>query len=299
MILRRRNAVESYAGDQAASYRRGFVLGLTLAETVMLLTFVILLLLVAGFERRDGELRDLRSASASFSSLRNALGDTSPDALAEEIRQLRELKEAAQAAGHKWDRDFLELVKTLVANVDRQHAREIARQLAEKQKMLSERLEQIKATDDARSVIEAQNRTIDDQNRKIADMASRERELRQRNGGTLPSCWRFPNDREVYVFDMVLEDAGIRLRDRTPDDFLEKRASILGQVAIDPSKALTASQLLAFTQPLFDYSKQNDCRFYVEVYDGTGAAEKARYKQLLSAVEEHFYKLLSADAPPY
>ena len=47
------------------------------------------------------------------------------------------------------------------------------------------------------------------------------------------------------------------------------------------------------TRVLYRWSVERECRFYVNIYDATAAAEKAIYKERLDVVERHFYKRLA------
>jgi hypothetical protein len=48
----------------------------------------------------------------------------------------------------------------------------------------------------------------------------------------------------------------------------------------------------AMTDPLFQWSRTNQCRFFVRVIDATLPNEKGIYKSRLRTVEGHFYKFL-------
>ena len=49
------------------------------------------------------------------------------------------------------------------------------------------------------------------------------------------------------------------------------------------------------TSPLFEWSRLNQCRFFVRVFDATLPYEKDLYKVQLQTVEKHFYKYLADD----
>jgi hypothetical protein len=67
----------------------------------------------------------------------------------------------------------------------------------------------------------------------------------------------------------------------------------------DPGEVLSERLFLDRTQPLFESSLAENCRFFVTVFDATGPAEKNRYKSLLRTVEGHFYKRLSLERSPF
>ncbi len=57
---------------------------------------------------------------------------------------------------------------------------------------------------------------------------------------------------------------------------------------------VSPEEFLRQTKRIHDWSKGRDpeCRFFVRVFDRTAANDKQLYKDLLQAVEQHFYKLL-------
>ena len=58
---------------------------------------------------------------------------------------------------------------------------------------------------------------------------------------------------------------------------------------------MDSREFLTSTRPLFEWSKEKECRFFVRVYDLTKLDEKAIYKNRLRDVESHFYKLISTE----
>ncbi len=54
---------------------------------------------------------------------------------------------------------------------------------------------------------------------------------------------------------------------------------------------LSPNKLIYQTLPLLEYGKANDCRFFVQIIDKTGAEKKELYKDLRQAVETNFYIL--------
>jgi len=74
---------------------------------------------------------------------------------------------------------------------------------------------------------------------------------------------------------------------------------LLPAPTVDPQEVLSESVFLARTRPLFQYSQQENCRFFVVVYDATASHEKPLYKSLLRAVEGHFYKRLDYGPAPF
>ena len=62
--------------------------------------------------------------------------------------------------------------------------------------------------------------------------------------------------------------------------------------AIRLNEILSNRDFLSSTRPLYEWSENKQCRFFVRVEDDTLINEKAVYKDRLKTVERHFYKLL-------
>lgn len=114
--------------------------------------------------------------------------------------------------------------------------------------------------------------------------------MKSGNGLTYPSCWRTPEDKTEYMFDIKIRDDGLVVADATQsrnDDPAWKmvqpfeRGAVIGETIFDRA-----------TDKLFAWSVQEKCRFYVIIRDDTGPNSKQRYKQLRTLVEGHFYPLL-------
>jgi hypothetical protein len=298
---------DGFAAEQATSYRRGFVLGLTLAETVLLLTFVVLLLLVVGFARREKLYMDEQKKAAE---LAQALAEAAPiESLSglspRQIEAVVEIVREATLSGANWDDEFLELVKTTVSRLSQDPSLADARKLLESERSAlearREEIEKILGNGDSEEALDsllAEKRQLagdlerlQGRNRELADQLVRV-------GGVLPSCW-VEGGKPVYVFDVVLESDGLRMRERTPHRLRPELKTLLGGAAVEAKQLLTPTEFLKITRPLFDHSVEEDCRFYVTVFDGTSAEEKDVYKRLMQTVEGHFYKLQSNEAPPF
>lgn len=242
----------SRIGEQHTAYRRGLVLGLTMAEVGILVIFILLLLLALGalqlqrvVERSPTpeRLEQLEASETALRSIREAVG-AGPAETPEEIQELvRAVGESARSS-------------------QGQHALRAARA--------------------------ARDLAI-----KEGQLQYAEQRLRTALGtgaGARP-CWVEPNGDVLFLYDVILTSTGIRMKLRDNGSH-NARLADLPLAAIDPQTAMTPDQFRERTQALYDYgrSDEHQCRFHVFVFDGTRAAEKDRYKDLLRTVEGHFYK---------
>jgi len=264
-----------YAGHQSVEYRRGFVLGLTLAEAMLLLLFVILLLLLLGFERREKEIQELQGMDRRLASVSAGRTEQEFENLLEKAEALAEFEESE---GVDISDDFIELVN------------EIARQSHESDVNLVAKIEE--QTEKIESLTEELEVASADESTFRGQVAELQRRLEASgNGRVLPSCWSTEEGEIQYLLNITLMDEGIRVQETIPEGREASRAR-LPLDEINLSEPLPISEFLSWTRELFRYSVQEECRFYVRVQDSTGPMMKERFKELLLAVENHFYKLL-------
>jgi hypothetical protein len=301
--------------------RRGLILGLTLAEVLLLLLF--LLLLVLGSQIRHWH--DLADAA----QLRY-------EQLGQSMEELKPLQEALSRGGAADINSVQELI-TRFQNL--QNAERELSALKKENDSLSTQSELVKSfglvsDDKIRAVTSAVKRareidpsdppallkraldvldrlgptTQPDQVRPLSQMvaaseldqklstieADRDEIRRQRdnlmrvgNGLTYPSCWSTATGQTEYIFDVTLMDAGVLVRNSSPARASDKAWTMVGQFAREA--VINENSFIGATKKLFEWSKTQNCRFYTIVRDATGATNKARYKHLQTMVQGNFY----------
>jgi hypothetical protein len=117
--------------------------------------------------------------------------------------------------------------------------------------------------------------------------------LNAKTGGfDLPPCWVDTKGKIQYIFDASLTDAGIYVEDKAVtgrEDDLEKlplSRAVYGE-PLGPGEFSTAFS------PLLKWSNEHGCRFYVRLYDDMRDGDRAAYKELRGTVEGYFRILLS------
>jgi hypothetical protein len=117
--------------------------------------------------------------------------------------------------------------------------------------------------------------------------------LNAKTGGfDLPPCWVDTKGKIQYIFDASLTDSGIYIEDK----------SVSGREADQEKLPLTHARYgeplgpgefsIAFS-PLLKWSNDHGCRFYVRLYDDMKDGDRAEYKELRGTVEGYFRILLS------
>jgi hypothetical protein len=277
-------------------FRRGLVMGLTLAEIMILVLFALLLLL--GWRVQAGAAEG--QAAERLATLMNAAGLTS-------------------SGGNDFDENFKRLTlmtttgKDVLASLHDPDAPETPAKEA-----LADVPALLKLGHSAERVLgrntmnETNAQAAEQFIQRIDDLYGTSRAgsapiwldgLLQcakgcGPGGDLPPCARTAAGKPALVFDAVLNSDSIVLRETVIPELTASRAQWPTQ-AIQFGSALAPAAFLSQTQPLFAWSEQRMCRFFVNVIDATGAGEKLIYKTRLRTVEAHFYKHESfgPDAP--
>ncbi len=277
---------DSRIGEQHTAYRRGLVLGLTMAEVGILVIFVLLLLLaLAAFEREryaevmampPERLDALLTTEEALRAIEQAVGvrDTdTPEEIQELVRVVTERAESPEGqASLQAVRSALEEIKRAEAEI-----RRAAEKLEGESGSMAETVAQ-------------QSRELAIKEGQLRYAEERLRALGPGGAGARP-CWVEPDGSIVFLYDVVLTSRGIKMKLR--DDVAgSPRLADLALPSINPAAALSADEFRAKTRALYDYGRraENRCVFHVYVWDGTQAAEKERYKDLLRTVEGHFYK---------
>lgn len=307
---------EARRDDQ--QFRRGVVLGLTFAEILLLLIFLLMLVLAPRLvaSQEEHKLRveaqhQLAALQPVLNKLRNA--NDQFDITKEWVRLHDENAKV---------REELERYKPAIALVSRRIATQSPGRTVADATAQIER----EATAGRRFINDARGltpgATEDDALRRYEELANagalalrnrssnsdalkeaascnaslftcraQNSNLSARLGGVLPPCWVDRDGRTQYIFDARLREDGIWLTDNRVAG-REHDQSLLPLRGFQFSRAMTVASLVQAGQPLLDVSEKGSCRFYVRVFDETNAGSKARYKALLQGVEAIFYKLL-------
>lgn len=285
---------EGRIGEQHQAYRKGFVLGLTMAEVSLLVVFVLLLLLSLGFARRDSAIRQLRQ--------RTTISPNELRLLEEKAAIVEQLQDDLGDAGKPIDDDFRHLVKNaasalraLQGSSSLKALDEERAKLEQERKLLAMAASLLKSSD-ARALAN----TVADQAEQASNLKGQVKNLQDRladagKGRVLPSCWTTPAGQIDYLLDVDLTSGGIRAKEHA-NGARQKERERLPLAMMTPTNVMSPGAFLANTRALYELSEERNCRFYVIVYDSTEPYEKARYKELLQAVEGHFYKLETRNA---
>ncbi|HEX6996577.1 MAG TPA: hypothetical protein VF322_00430 [Gammaproteobacteria bacterium] len=282
-------------GEQNAAYRKGLVLGLTMAEVGILIIFVLLLLIAFDYLRRDqvvsqfanktpvepARLEQLQQAESTLREVGRALGVPPTELPDDFVRLVRVAAAARSAAGES----ALAEAQALLAEMDRaaQRVASVADELvAGDGEQLAAELERL-------------SYRVENQEGLLTRYENQLARLGQGIGGR--PCWVQPNGAIDFLYDVVLRSNGISMRERPHPHRAAERA-LLPLPAVDPAEVLTPAEFLRRTAPLYAHAQKENCVFFVVVYDATAPHEKETFIRLLRAVEGHFYKSFPPNAVP-
>ena len=289
------------------AYRRGTVLGLTIAEIFVLLVFLMLLALLGVNRYWNQKLDPWRGVMEKSTPAEVEEALQQPNDLRREIEQLKgQIKELKKEKERLQNR-----IRTLVAREGT-----VGEQLDEMKQLLA-KCE--KALDDAKRKIE----TLTIENRRQAEI---NRELRRENvalgdkirifgKGVTPPCWYQRvgetnpitkanwRERPYYLFDIVIREKHMEVQPvpipegRAEDDGgrpYAEEAKALNLEAIPYGEPLTDRKMLDVMWPLREGGKASrirtyPCIFYVRVWDETPATAKGRWKQAHDRVLEEIF----------
>lgn len=249
-----------------AENRKGTILGLTMAETVLLVLFSMFLALMAMMAKKQQEYAEIEKERAEMEQERDR-------ALAEEheITQLREDLKLRQLPGESLEDTFTR-VYVLEEEFDR-NAQEKDRELAEIEQELETTRQEIE-------ILEKENENM--------------RIFYKKQGFGPPPCWMH-GGRIVYTFKVKATSDGYYIdRVRNPEHDNRPEAALADEVTT--GIVIDERTFREETAPLKKWSDENDCVFFVRIEDGTRVHEKELWKKMLAVVEGHFYKYLVTDS---
>lgn len=288
--------------EQNRSYRRGLVLGLTMAEIAVLIIFCLLLacaFLMSEKEQKilvlTNENNELAQVKQMVQRIRERGADPEKfDELFQELKRVQEQAAKSDAIQAELDK-LKDDTKELVQNA--QYAKEIKESLKDTdfhEKPPQAVAEALKASGDAAKAAMDKKAAEIEAERLKGQLANIQQKLERLGKGTeMPACWADPKTGKVeYIFRIDLTSTGLIIHDLKLPHRAEEQALLpLGMISFD--QELSRGQFSAQTEPLAQWSKNHGCRFFVIARDRTQADEKDVYKTMLRTLEDHFYKFVT------
>ena len=268
---------------QTSAYRRGLILGLTMAEIAILIIFVLLLAFAALLVRQQDKQKEAERVAEERQETITLL-ETQLEA------QFAAIQEILPDGG----KNIEELQRELVLLSDAKQQLERLHSTAEEAGFLSEpeaiinTLEMGREYSTIRELLPAGERNVE----KLLELVQ---EYSAGKGTEVPSCWTLDDGTIEYIYDVNLTPAGLTMRETNlPHRANERQTLPIQNIVLDQD--ISEQLFLSSTSDLFEWSKSRKCRFFVRVFDSTGPTDKKLYQDRLRAVESRFYKLMVSEA---
>lgn len=288
-------------------YRRGVILGLTLAEILILLVFLLLLSSGALLVRRNREIDGLQAKLVSVESqmapaidelrkrgvaVRN-LDDlasrlerlSADDRVRKELADTQSALAEARAAAAKSAHDAEELR----ARIERmpQDKREMADKVAQADAMASllaqagarggSAPEKLQGVLGQASRLEKENKNLTGQNEQMRREIAR---VKGNGGSGMPYCWTTLDGHPEYMLRVDLHDEDVVVSDVSPrprpDDTVWRTLD-----GVPRNEAISIGTLISNVAQLQRDAADKKCRYAVEAFDGTSRTNKPGYKYLM------------------
>tara|TARA_R110001599_G_scaffold72551_1_gene201235 strand:+ start:6505 stop:7488 length:984 start_codon:yes stop_codon:yes gene_type:complete len=312
---------------EEGAYRRGTILGLTFAEIMLLLLFVLLIALAYFLQHKEDEVRQARhdqqiaekqltditskfEALAGGKDFTQVIKDTfleltlakdTIQAQKEQIVALREEKAANDSVREKaeaWDRmaegfEGNPSAEEIIEKVEAGANSRAVEAAVERSGLPSDPEALRQALEDLR---EYEKLAVD----AVSQKAEAERLVdywRRRAGlsNELPPCWiNRETSQAEYIFDIAMSSKGLSVFPRPPN----YRETEMAELPLEGVRYEVPTDVATFRQmfrPLYAWSEKKECRFFVRAFDKTEAHEKELFKRLLLTTEGFFYKYLVSD----
>lgn len=238
-------------------YRRGVVLGLTIAEIIILIMFALLLAMTAVLVKRQ---------KATIQAIETRMaGKQLPQPV---INKLSDMKiNLAQKDG---EQQLLAILND--AEVDPARQRE-----HQKTFQLGSDVQQTFGKDvSAEKLLKAQN-----------DLKSQLDSAKSEQGKVLPPCYQSKKTDPIpFIFDIYVRSESVIIKDSVSEALKERFKNDFGASPAVQSFS-SDRDFLAKTKSYADYGRKHQCKFYVKVYDESGG-NKDRLKSQLKLIESAF-----------
>lgn len=266
-------------------YRKGVLLGLTVAEIILLLLFALLLALWGQISLMRTETERAKAISLKFAEIISRADKRTDAELAAEVEKILKLeidysaklaKELERYKDNLLPDDVFELIKSLKLDLNNSKDREKLRDLIKISTGISsgsnKPLDELANQCQIGSTVSKRLKGADPE-RLFSDIDHWKSVAAScGKSNVLPSCYQLAG-KDVYIFEARLNDNGIVLNNTVPS---ELTSTFSKDFPTQPPYGTTLSkrEFREYTAPFQSYSREKECRFNVNAYDETGIDKK-------------------------
>jgi hypothetical protein len=262
--------------SQDSAHRRGLVLGLTMAEIMVLILFTLLLALASAIAAKNRTIHVQLVRMAQLMPLEDQLkelfqanpgGVTVKDVIARLERQMKENDALQQEVNRLKPYEASgKALEDIIREIKRSGEQDVTPQ------KVVDKLQQV-------AQLTKDNDTLHGQ---VAQLSSRIKKAGR--GNEFPSCWVTPDGKAESIFELLVTGNGIVIKDhRLANRVADKAKLPLSEVRYGAEVSLADFQ--GETRALYQWSIDHECRFYVIRF----ASVKNAPVDLLNAMDAYFY----------
>jgi hypothetical protein len=273
--------------DQSNAYRRGVILGLTLAEIMLLILFLLLLTFASVLNREkiryEQKIQLLSKKNKNVEKVISVLEKSDPsitDEMVEAFEYFPIFTNLIKKENLK--KNEYESTKQVITRAINKLIAEKSMEKGGGDLSVEERL-QASISENKELMSKVEN--LQGQNKNILNQLSS-----QGKGYDLPPCWAYENGKAEFTYNVFLSNDGIRVEETKLPKWKNEKAK-LPTSDIQLSEPISKSQFIAQTRDIRKWAIDHQCHFYARIYN-ENVDSVPRYKALLLTVEGVFYKKL-------
>ena len=281
------------------------ILGLSLTELLMLITFALLLVMAIFF-------RDLQAALSVSEGIEPIMRAATEHA--KKSREVMEIyfgiKTPPLSSPSPADQFALSdtALSALISEAEKPEAQKHLRQ-HKLPEIWSELTNARRSAEEAKTQAQELQEKLDQFEQELAGLAKNIPELEKRNrnlegmvknlknrgtGRDHPPCWTTPQGEIEFTYEVRVGESEFTIRPILPEYRIADLIQVSNDSTLRQSRQMARPEFRKKMRPFFDYgsSANPQCRFWVKVVDDTGPASKDAWKSGLAIVERFFYKEL-------
>jgi hypothetical protein len=278
------NDPSSYKREEVG-YRKGVLLGLTVAEIILLMLFALLIALWAQLSILRSDSERAKAIISRFSDVIKRADNKSDSELAKEVEKILQVeidysaKLAQELVRYKENLlpdDVFELIKSLKLDLnkleDRERLRDLIKISTEFSTTSNSSTEQLADQCQVGGMVTKRLKGVDPE-RLFSDLDHWKSVAAScGKSNVLPSCYQL-NGKDVFIFEVRLNDKGILIKKTIP---VELENTFQKHFSSQPTYGITLSknEFRDQTMPFVKHGREKECRFNVNAYDDTGVDKK-------------------------
>lgn len=300
--------------SDSAPYRRGVVLGFTVAEIILLILFALLLALAGLLLNNKKDMERANAINSRFNVIlsenfanKDLLLKKIDEIIAENIDYQKKVKEVEQKfKNQSLPDDVYAEIKAqkldLTTKEGKQKFLDTLVTALEAQKEFKKRGGDVTNHIESACMAGSKMAEVLGPDKKPGNIINEVKDSKAQSNywrsqaarcglaGVLPPCYRESNNEPIpFLYDARIKSDGIMLIETIPERYKTRFTSDFSNPP-QTNILLSSANFMNVTRQFLTFGERNNCRFYVVAYDDTLPHEKEKFQQLLKVLEGNFYK---------